>query len=187
MSHDACPRKKSTHNFGHVQNDDGGLKTDTDTRNETTSDDGTESMFGAGDHLNNDTDHVDKAADNDSPLSADPIRDVTSSESTEEGTGRQDGGDESLVALSKLLRTDAVDGLDEDLGALDTVNVSRIITEENTTKGGKGTHHVGLPCDGSLDIFDGLRSLKTDMALGVLVIGGGSHCDFGWGVMVLSW
>lgn len=40
--------------------------------------------------------------------------------------------------------------LDEITHAHDTVNITGIITEKDTTKGGKGTHHISLEGDGCL-------------------------------------
>ena len=44
------------------------------------------------------------------------------------------------------------DDVDEDWGASNTVNVTRIVTEEDTAKGREGTNQVGLPGDRRLDI-----------------------------------
>lgn len=73
-------------NLRHVENDNGGDETDTDTSNETTGNDGAESGRVVGNHLDNNTDSVDDASGNDSPLAAHPISEITSDESTEEGT-----------------------------------------------------------------------------------------------------
>lgn len=108
-------------------------------------------MIGAGNHLDDNTKHVDGTTDDDSPLTADPVGDITGSDGTEEGTGREDGGDEGQVVLTQLGGTDTLDGLDEDLGAVDTVDVTGVVTEEDTTKGGEGAHEVGLPGDGGLN------------------------------------
>lgn len=40
---------------------------------------------------------------------------------------------------------------DEVVHTHDTVDVTGIITEEDTTEGSKGTHHVGLPGDWRLN------------------------------------
>jgi len=54
----------------------------------------------------------------------------------------------------------AHDGIDEDLGAEDTVDVTGIVTEEDTTEGGEGAEEVGLPGDGGLDVLDILRGVE---------------------------
>lgn len=48
----------------------------------------------------------------------------------------------------------AFDGVDEDERTIDTVDVTGVVTEEDTTKRGKGTDEVCLPGDGS---FDGIN------------------------------
>jgi hypothetical protein len=52
----------------------------------------------------------------------------------------------------------AVDGVNEVIHALDTVDVARVVSEEDTTKGGKGAHHVRLEGDRSLDAIDIARA-----------------------------
>lgn len=47
--------------------------------------------------------------------------------------------------------------VDEDCGASNTVNVTGIVTEEDTAKGREGTNQVGLPGDRCLDIVDIVR------------------------------
>lgn len=175
-----CP----TYNLRHVQNDNGRLETDTETGNETTGDNGTKSVIGRGNHLDNDTDHVDEAADDDGPLSADPVGDVTSNQGTEEGTARQDGGDEGGMGVGELGSGSALNGLVEDGGAVDTVDVTGVVAEEDATKGGKGAHEVGLPCDGSLDVLDILGSVDADGLLARLRVGFGG---VGHGVEVVDW
>ncbi len=44
--------------------------------------------------------------------------------------------------------------MDEDAGADDTVDVSRIISEEDTAERRKGTEKVGLPCHWSLNAIN---------------------------------
>jgi len=85
-------------NLRHVQDDNGGLKTDTDTGDETTSNDQTETSRGS---LKNDTNDVDTATKDDGPLATNDVGGVTSDESTEEGTGRENGGDQRQVATSE--------------------------------------------------------------------------------------
>jgi hypothetical protein len=111
------------------------------------------------------TNDVDNATSDDGPLATNDVGGVTSDESTEESTGREDGGDERQVAaleggsgcasgkLSGNVGLTLDEG-DEDAGASDTVDVTGIVTEEDTTERGEGAHEVGLPGDGSLDALD---------------------------------
>lgn len=145
----------TTHNLRHVQDDNGGLETDTQTSNQTTSNDGTKGgRVGRGGDLDDDTKEVDETTDNNSPLAADELGDISSDESSKEGTGRQDRGDQRQVGIGEGGSTVALDGLVEDLGARDAVDVARIITEEDTTERGKGTDDICLPGDGGFDAFD---------------------------------
>lgn len=61
---------------------------------------------------------------------------------------------------------------DEDGGTEDTVDVTGVITEEDTTKGSKSTDQVGFPGDGSFNAVDVVSGLEFDGA-GTRV-GGGS-------------
>lgn len=100
-------------NLRHVQDDNGRLETDTDTGNETTDDDASESITMTSNHLNNNTNSVDEATHDDSPLAADTVGKITSDEGTEEGTAGEDGGDERRVALAEAVGTSALDLVDE--------------------------------------------------------------------------
>ena len=148
--------RKKTHNLGHVENDDGRLETHTNTSNETTSNDSTEGITKTSDHLDHATDHVDEAAENDSPLAADHVGKVTGDEGAKEGTAGQNGDDERLVRFrdGSGAGASAFDGIDEHLRAENTVDVTGVITEEDTTERGEGADQVGLPCDGGFDAFD---------------------------------
>lgn len=144
-----------TYNLRHVQNDNGGLKTHTNTSNETTGNDGSKRRrTDTSDHLNDDTDHVDEAAKNNSPLASHPVGNVTSNESTEESTAGKDRDDEGGIRFANGGGTLALDGLDEVDGTQDTVDVTGVVSEEDTSKGGKGADQVGLPCDGGLNLVD---------------------------------
>lgn len=125
-------------------------------------------MLGRGNHLDNDTDHVDDTAHDDGPLSADPVGNITGNQGTEEGTAGQDRGNQGGVAVGELGGEGALDGLVEDGRAVDTVDVTGVITEEDTTKGGKGTDHVRLPGDGSLDVLNVLGSVDAHGLLAAL-------------------
>lgn len=150
-----------TYNLRHVQNDNGRLETDTETGNQTTGNNGAKSVFGRGNHLDNDSEHVDATADDDGPLSANPVGNITSDQGTEEGTAGQDRGNQGGVAVGELGGEGALDGLVEDGRAVDTVDVTGIIAEEDATERGKGTDQVGLPGDGSLDVLDILGSVDA--------------------------
>jgi hypothetical protein len=50
--------------------------------------------------------------------------------------------------------------LDEVRHAEDTADVTRVITEEDTTKGGKGTHEIGLEGNWGLDALNVGRPRK---------------------------
>lgn len=123
------------------------------------------------DHLDNDTNSVDKATDNDSPLATDAVGKITSDESTEEGTARENRDDERRVAFGESILALALDLFNEELGAVDTVDVTGIVTEEDTSERGEGAHEVGLPGDGSLDLLDILGSLEGDRAMSLVVVG----------------
>lgn len=56
-----------------------------------------------------------------------------------------------------------LDLVDEEQGAVDTIDVSRIVAEEDTPEGGKGTQQVGLPGNWGLDALD--------------IVGGAEGCD----------
>jgi hypothetical protein len=51
--------------------------------------------------------------------------------------------------------------LNEVVHSQNTGNITRVISEEDTTKGSKGTHQVGLECDRSLDTH-GVRRRGDD-------------------------
>lgn len=125
-------------------------------------------MRGGGDHLNNNTKHVDDTAENDGPLSADHVGKITSSDGTEEGTTRKNRSDEGGVALAQLGGSKALDGLVEDGRAIDTVDVTRVVTEEDTTERGEGAEQVGLPGDGGLDVLNIVGGVDGDGFLALL-------------------
>lgn len=60
----------------------------------------------------------------------------------------------------------ALNSLDEVLVAENTVDVTRIVTEEDTTEGGKGAEHVGLPGNGSFNVLDILSNAETASTIG---------------------
>lgn len=150
-------RAACTHNLRHVQNDNGGLETDTDTGNKTTGDDSSEGVAGASDHLDDHTEHVDSAAIDDSPLAAEMVGEIAGNEGTEEGSAGENRDDERGVRGRDLLGAGELDGILEDLRAEDSVDVAGVVAEEDATERGKGADHVRLPGDGGLDAVDVLR------------------------------
>jgi len=135
----------------HVKNDNGRLETDTETSDKTTSDNETETV---GSDLKNNTDDVDQATDTDSVLATKDFGDITGDEGTEESTGREDRDDQRVVGAGKHGLASTLNSLDEDRRGSNTVDVTRVITEEDTSEGGKGADEVGLEGDWGLDAVD---------------------------------
>jgi hypothetical protein len=81
------------------------------------------------------------------------------------------GGGDGILART-------FDVVDEDLVTEHTVDVSRVVTEENTTEGGKGADHVGLEGDGSLDAVDIGCGLEDNGAARGRDVGGGARLLF---------
>ncbi|KAH0445623.1 general substrate transporter, partial [Aureobasidium melanogenum] len=137
-------------NFRHNtdQNIDRANKSYTNARNQAANDD---KRYGGGGNLEDNTDGEDTTPDDDSGSATNPIGESTREESTEEGTGRENGNDERLSARSNAVAigTGLADASEfsklflEDLSAHDTIDVTRIVTEQDTSKGGEGTHQVG--------------------------------------------
>lgn len=88
-----------------------------------------------GEHLTN---HVQNAAGDDSPLAADHVGDIAGDDGTEEGTGGEDGDDERQMRAGESSCVSTLDGLVEDGIGGDTVDVTRVIAEEDTAERGKG-------------------------------------------------
>lgn len=144
-----------THDFTHVQNDNGGLEADSETGDQTTGDNHTEGIgTGARDDLNDHTNGVDHTAIDDGPFAANQIGDIAGNQRTEEGAGRQDGDNQGLVRRRQGSRVGPLDHLHEQLGAIHTIDVTRIIPEKDTAETGKGAQEVGLPGNGRLDAVD---------------------------------
>lgn len=131
--------------FAHVENDDGRDETHTETGDKSTSDDQAERGGGG---LEDHTDDKDHATQDDSELATNPIGQITSGERTEECTSRQDRGDERFLPGGEDESTGAFDGLDEEVHAHHTGDVTRVVTEEDTTKGGEDAHQVRLHGNG---------------------------------------
>ena len=154
--------------LGHVQNVDGRHESDTDTCNQTADN---ELRNSHGRDLNDDTDGEHTAAGNDGGTTTDPVGKGTGEDGTEESTGGKDGDDERLVVGSDLksggmlgeVRGVGTEVVDKVVGAENTVDVSRVVTEEDTGKGSKGTHEVGPEGD------RGLGALQSHW----------SHCEDG--------
>lgn len=110
------------------------------------------------------TNDVDTASHDDSPLATNDVGHVAGNESTEESTSRENRSDQREVATgegSRLASGElgidegiALNKADEDLRASDTVDVTGVVTEEDTTEGGESAHEVGLPGNGSLNALD---------------------------------
>lgn len=101
------------------------------------------------------------------------VGEIAGNEGTEEGSAGENRDDERGVRGRDLLGAGELDGILEDLGAQDSVDVAGVVTEEDATERGKGADHVGLPGDGGLDAVDVLR--------------GGNAVDMvgGWGLRFL--
>lgn len=139
----------------HVQDDDGGDEADTETSNETT---GNEQTKAAGRSLKNNTNDEDEAASDDSSTATEPISEVTSDQSTKEGSSGENRDDEGLSGRgnhesggTRFAHRQVFEGRDEVVHTDDTRDVTRVITEEDTTKGSESTHQVSLEGDGGLD------------------------------------
>lgn len=136
------------------------------------------------------TNDVDGTAHDNGPLAANDIGHVTSDEGTEESTSRKDRSDQRQVAASEgravtsgdlsIDESVTLDESDEDSGASDTVDVTGVVTEEDTTEGGEGAHQVGLPCDGSFNALRvggcGQANRVGPVTGGHLVVGSLLHC-----------
>jgi len=140
-----------TYNFAHVENDNGAFETDTNTGDQATSDNQTKTVAGAGGHLEDNAAHVDETADDDGPFTANEVGDIAGDNSAKEGTAGENRDDQRLVGRGQSGGVGALDDMDEQLGAIDTVDVTRIVTKEDATEGSKGTDQVGFPGDWRLD------------------------------------
>jgi hypothetical protein len=107
--------------------------------------------------LKDNADDVDDATDDDCIATTNEVGAVTSNECTEESAGGQDGDDERLVWTGECGGIGTFDDMDEDWRASNTVDVTRIVTEEDTAKGREGANQVGLPGDRCLDAVDIVR------------------------------
>lgn len=111
-------------------------------------------MIRAGNHLDYATKSVDNTAQNDGPFSTNEVGKVTGNQGAKEGSARQDRDDQRSVGFRDSCLADTLDSLDEDLGAQDTVDVTGVITKEDTTERSESTEKIGLPGNGSLDMLN---------------------------------
>lgn len=146
--------------LGHVHDDGGGHKTDAEAGNETANN---EKWYRRGSGLQDDTNVEHDTANDDYGTTTEEVGQVTGHDGTEESTGRQDRGDQGLLpggkgefsrAFFEVGLPQIGELLDEVLHAHNTVDITRVITEEDTTERGKGAHEIGLEGDGGLDPFD---------------------------------
>ena len=141
--------------LGHVKNDNSRLETDTDTSNGTTSNKEVTARGGNLEYHTYDyvskqalhtlhrilsvlTDDVDETSDNNGPLAADDVGEVTSNEGTKESTSRQNRDNKRGVATAdgafgtRGAGCTALDLLDEEFGGENTVDVTGIVTIRHT-------------------------------------------------------
>ena len=104
--------------------------------------------------LEDHSDYVDDAASDNRRATTNYISTVTSNDCTEESASGQDGDDERVVSTCKQFGRGTFDDVDEDCRTSDTVDVSRVITEEDATERGEGAYQVGLPGDRRLDMVE---------------------------------
>lgn len=101
-------------------------------------------------NLEDNTDGVDDATDDDGPLAADDVGDITGDDGAKEGTGGQDRGNQGQVRTGERpiswvgsWRGRTFNELNERLRASYTVDVTGIITEEDLIIVSANTAHQG--------------------------------------------
>lgn len=145
--------------YRHVQNDNGGDETNAQPSNETTNDH--DGQSGRCD-LEDTSDCENQASHDDRQPTSDKIGDIAGDDGAKEGPGGQNGRGQRLVAGGQVEVGDGglVVGVgvlqagvlpDEVFHAQDAGHPSGVITEENTTEGGKGTDQVSFGGDRRLD------------------------------------
>lgn len=97
------------------------------------------------------TENVDEATDDNSPFTTDSVGDITGDESAKEGTSGENRSDQRKPLALEGGSAAAFDEIDEDFGSGHTVDVTRVVTEENTTERGESANEVGLEGDRRLD------------------------------------
>lgn len=173
VSGDERTTNLSGRDLRHIQDNDGRDVSNTETSDQTTSNH--QSKTG-GSGLENAADGEDQATQDDGGSATDEVSHITGHDGTEEGTAGENGGDQGLVAGGKMevlgvggagsvgcATGSAAIGIqiagileigiltDEVLHGEDTSRPTGVITKEDTTKGGKGAHEVGLQSHGRLN------------------------------------
>lgn len=167
--------------LGHVQNDDGGDESDTETGDQATHNhDGK----GGGGSLQDSTNGEDAASHDNGWATTNEIGDVTSSDGTEEGTAGQNRSHERLITGSNVeggivqfvgvrggVFAEDGDGVgqagvltDEVRHGEHTSHPSGIISEEDSSEGREGTHEVCLDGHGGLDTLGIGRATDDSIA-----------------------
>lgn len=136
-----------------------------------------------GNHLDSTTEEVDTATGDNSPFATNSLSDISGNEGAEESTSRKDRDDQGVVGAGEALGALAGDHVDEDPGAGDTIDITGIITKEDTSKGSKGADEICLPCHGSLDGIDIVSGLEAGNEIGVLCGGHGNGGMLGRGAI----
>jgi len=90
-----------------------------------------------GDALDNDAGNVDAATRDDGRATSHHVGEVSCDERAEEGARREDRRDERRARGGELRRAGAHDRLDELLGRGDTVDVARVVAEEDAAERGE--------------------------------------------------
>lgn len=150
-----------------LEDDDGGHETDTKSSNKTA---GHEEPKGCRRGLQDDTDNEDEATNDDGCSATKEISEIARNDGTEECARRENGGDQGFLPRGKAETVFGSGGgiqpgesMDEVGHAHHTADVSRVVSEEYTTKRSKGTHHVGLERDRRLNALNVGRSRKGSL------------------------
>ena len=114
-------RSSPTYNLGHIQDDNGRLESNAKTGNQTSSNEKTKAVGG---NLQNDTGHIDEAANDDGKPATDQFCAVSSDDRTEEGTRGQDRDDQRLMRARERRCRRTFDDLNEHLGAVNAIDVA---------------------------------------------------------------
>jgi hypothetical protein len=160
-------------NLRHVEDDDGGDESNTNTGNQTSSHQKTD---GGGGDLKDDTDGEHHTSSNDRGTTTDPVCENTAKECTEEGSGRQNGGDQGLLpGLVKVVIAVIAEGrvvgrgpsavtelVLEEVHGQYSGDVTRVETEENTTESREDAEEVTPGGHGRLDSGDVVRHGERD-------------------------
>lgn len=101
--------------------------------------------------MKNDTNNENNTTKNNGGSATKGIGNVTGNDSTDKCTSRENRDDEGGVGRAKSRLSRAFNHVDEVFHALNTTDITRIITKEHTTKGGKDAHSIGSPGDRGFD------------------------------------